>query len=97
MRERNTIHVPSFEFAVSRSELAEVLFEYGFELALLGGGRLEQGWALTGEMQGPLAWFDDAESLLYGVFKVAGSKQEEAGKEEPQTEKAPAALSMAAA
>ena len=79
---------------VSRSELAEVLFENGFELALLANGRLEPGWALTCESPGPFAWFDDMESLLYGVFKVAGTQQESAKREELQSEGAKAGMTL---
>jgi len=62
---------------VSRSELAEALFEQGFELALLGNGRLQECWAMTSAQPGPAEWFDDIESLLYGVFRVAGSGEVE--------------------
>ncbi len=61
---------------ISRSELAEALFAQGFELALLADGRLEQCWAMTTAQSGPAKWFDDVESLLYGVFQVAGLRRE---------------------
>ena len=52
----------------SRGELAERLFDAGFDLTLVDNDGLDAAWLQVQQSPGAQTWYEDIESLVYAVF-----------------------------